>query len=700
MKGLLRALSITACCLICSTLPARYAMAVDAAQTGAALSTVESAPGKAGRGGLTQGSLTAVSLPEVTVYGLADQAPVVPVSTRFGTQFNVVTEEQIRRQGSLDFYDALRNVPGVMYQKKNIIGGQTGHSLYIRGRGASHPSPDLNILFDDVPRSGVLYGQALADGIPVYALGGMEVYKYPQPSRFGSGYGLVNFIPKYMAEEGEELRFGFEAGRFGTYAQNAGAGVKRGPWDIYAAQSFISTDGHVPHSAANQQSYYTNLGYEVYENWSVRFMGNYVKAKTEGPRNPLTDARNTDRFNTETGLATLTLANDYEKAGGYLKLYYNNTNFYMLEENGDPGNKSKQSNDLWGLRGRETFRIWEGGEFVAGFDLDRTSLTNDNWKEASDTHTRWNFPGQTLFSPYLAFSQYFGEEGGFHLIPSGGLRYYSHNLFNNKAAPQAGLVFGYGHTDINFNYAKGVNYPSPVVFQGMLANRSMPSGFDMGKINPEVVDHFEAGLSHSFEGIASLNATLFHDRGTNRLRAFMWGMQNPNEAYFSVSSRYKIRGMELSGNVTPVQGLDLFAAATWLKVKATGEDGEQRDKMPYTPSFSLQAGIRWNFYDAFTASCDYQLLHGLYAGTSARPQADFAKLTQDDKLRDIGVLNARLEYAFDYEPLHIRESKVFVSVDNILDKKYAYTMEKDTGGNRAFYYMPGISYMAGFEVKF
>ena len=58
----------------------------------------------------------------------------MPVMTRFGTQFNVLTKAG-SAQNSLDFYDALRNVPGVMYQKKNIIGGQTGPSLYIRGRG-------------------------------------------------------------------------------------------------------------------------------------------------------------------------------------------------------------------------------------------------------------------------------------------------------------------------------------------------------------------------------------------------------------------------------------------------------------------------------------------------------------------------------------------------------------------------------------
>ena len=365
-------------------------------------------------GVLTQGSLSAHTLPTVTVYGVADQPPVIPVTTRFGTQFNVVTEEQISRQNSLDFYDALRNVPGVMFQKKNIIGGQTSSSLYIRGRGASHPSPDLNILFDDVPRSGVLYGQALADGLPVYALGGMEIYKYPQPSRFGSGYGMINFIPKYKVAEGSEFKIGMEGGSHGTFAENASAGMKKGAFDIHAAQSHLRTDGHVRHSAGDQTSFYLNAGYQATKNWSLRLLANHVDASTEAPDNPLTKSKSYPRrFDTETSLVTLTLANEYEKASGYLKGYYNDTNFYLVNEStgGGIGNAiSRQSNDLYGLRSRETFWLWKGSEIVAGFDLDRMDLENRQKRHDGGLNRVWDFPAVTVFSPYLAVSQMFGSD--------------------------------------------------------------------------------------------------------------------------------------------------------------------------------------------------------------------------------------------------------------------------------------------------
>ena len=656
---------------------------------------------------LTQGSLSAFALPSVNVYGVANQPPSVPVTTNFGTQFNVVTEEQIRRQGALDFYDALRTVPGVMFQKKNIIGGQTSASLYMRGRGASHPSPDLHILFDDVPRSGVLYGQALADGIPTYALGGMEIYKYPQPSRFGSGYGMINFIPKYMTEEGTEFRIGVEGGSHGTIAQQVGAGAKVGIWDVYAVQSHVRTDGHVAHSAADQTSYYMNTGLQATDNWSIRLMANYVDASTQAPHNPLTNARvYPTRFDTETTLVTLTLANEYEIASGYIKGYYNNTNFYMV--GGDTNTStSKQSNDLYGLRARETFRLWEGSEIVTGFDLDKMDLENRrNWYTGRATDV-WNFPSVTVFSPYLAVSQRFGSEEGFHIIPSAGIRYYNNSEFKNTTAPQAGLILGYANTNLHANYARGVNYPSPVVLQGMLPNTSLPVGFDTKKLKPEIVDHYELGLSHTWDGIATIGATYFHDRGKDRFRAFM-GNGSPDEAFFySSTSRYKVHGFELTGSLTPVEELELFAGATWMNVEATGDDGITRSKMPYTPKFTLQAGFKWNFYDNFTLSGDYQFLHDVYSDNSMRtaplnrPASNFTQLTSTDKLKDISVANVRLEYAFDYESWKIKEGKVFVSIDNIFDNTYAYTQYKHpTTGQRAFYNMPGTTFMVGFDLKF
>lgn len=663
------------------------------------------------QGNLSQGTLSVYRLSDitVTVYGVVDQTPSLPATTRFGSQFNSVTEEQIERMDALDLYDALRNVPGVMYQKKNIIGGQTSHSLYIRGRGASHPSPDLNILFDDAPRSGVLYGQALADGIPVYALGGMEVYKYPQPSRFGSGYGMINFIPKYRTEDGYGGDVGFEGGSYGTFAENVGVGFRKGRFDIYAAQNWIATDGHVAHSAGRQTSYYVNLGFQASEHWSVRALGNYVDARTEVPNNPLTGIRATDRYDTITGLTTLTLGNRFNNASGYVKLYYNDTSFYIRGESNGTA-QSKQSNRLYGLRGRETFFLWENGEMVAGFDLDKTELQNYNIIYTSpigpNNPRTWNFPDQTMFSPYVAFNQMFGSQSGLHLIPSTGIRFYHNTVFAEKTAPQAGVVFGYRNTDLNFNYARGVNYPSPVVLQAFLPNKELPAGFDTNKIRPEVADHYEAGVTHARPGLFTLGATYFHDRGKDRTRAYMYGGA-PDEFFFNSStSRYRIHGVELTGTMTPAQPLKVFGGATWLRAKGTGDDGVERDRMPYTPGFTLQAGLHWDFPNNFRLYADYQHFQDMYAGTLFRtsstgsPGSNFPSLTELNLLPDADVVNVRLDYNFRLQSLFLEKARLFLAVDNVLNSKYAFALETNASGQKGCYYMPGTTFSLGFRLSF
>ncbi|MDR1920277.1 MAG: hypothetical protein LBS31_00810 [Candidatus Adiutrix sp.] len=358
----------------------------------------------------------------------------------------------------------------------------------------------------------------------------MEVYKYPQPSRFGTGYGMINFIPKHMTEEGYEFRTSFQGGSYGAYAENMGFGLKDGAFDVYAAQSWVSSDGYLDHSRAQQQSYYLNMGFQASENWNLRLLINYVDAQTLNPvfypdgLRRTTGAPGAERYDTETSFTTVTLSNQYDSASGYVKFYYNDTDFHILGEpsGGLSASSSEQSNQLSGVRVRETFNLWEGNEIVAGFDLDRTRLKNTNNPYVGATRI-WNFPNQTVFSPYAAISQFFGSEEAFHLTPSAGLRYCRHNVFDDEASPQAGLVLGYGNTNLNFNYAKGVNYPSPVVLQGFLQDKALPANFITTEIKPEAADHYEVGLTHSWPELATLGLTYFNDKGKDRTRAYMYG---------------------------------------------------------------------------------------------------------------------------------------------------------------------------------
>jgi outer membrane cobalamin receptor len=655
-------------------------------------------------------------LEEITVTGERINDPATPVTTRYGTQYNLVSEEQIRQQDARDFQSTLRNVPGVMFQSKNLMGSQTSHSLYIRGRGASHPSSDFAVEFDGVPRYGAIFGQVLGDGIAVSTIEGVEVFKSPQPSQFGSGYASVNVLPRYLKEEGRELDLDLSVGSHATFGQAISGGVKKGPYDFFLSQSWGSTDGHRDHSRAQQQNYYANTGYRLNEAWDIRLLANYVSSQTLAPKPDVApNATNgvawpgAERYDTETFLTTLTLSHRYDDFSGYLKIYQNETDFDLLQElnngvrygGGTGGLWSRQEISLYGIRAREILNPWPGGEIIAGADLDKTELKN-----TQRTYTGlaapgingglaervWNYPDTTLISPYLAVSQYMGRQEDFHVIPSAGFRYFKHDEFKDESSSQVGLVAGCNHTDLNFNYARGITYPSPVVVMNAVVTDSAVTDPDQfwREIKPEVVDHYEVGLTHTWPELASLGATIFQDKGKDRFRTYMFG---PVPTLFNDPiGNYRIRGLELSGSITPGESLECFAGATWLDVKATGSDGIEQDKMPYTPSFQLQAGVTLKFMENFKFYADMQHLRGVYQGTVFRTRGfDFGQLTEKDKLDDITLFNTRIAYTFDYQPWRLKDSEIFLAVNNVFDRDYEYAKG---------YGMPGATVFAGLNIRF
>ncbi|MCX5813719.1 MAG: TonB-dependent receptor plug domain-containing protein [Proteobacteria bacterium] len=651
-------------------------------------------------------------LEEITVIGAPYINPVTPIETRYGTQYNVVTEEQIKQQNAYDFQSTLRDVPGVMFQSKNLMGSQTSHSLYIRGRGASHPSSDINIQFDGVPRYGALFGQVLGDGIAVSTIGGMEVYKSPQPSQFGSGYASINILPKYLTKEGQEVVLNSSAGSYSTFNESLSAGIKKGPFDIYASQSWAETGGDRNNSRARQQNYYVNSGYQINKQWNIRLLINYVKGETEAPMpRTIPNAANgvnwpgAERYDTETSFTTLTLNHQYDQFSGYLKGYWNDTNFDLLQEltngkryaNGSGGVRSLQEVRLYGIRGKEKLNLWPGGEILVGVDLDMTSLKNTQQTYSGLAHAGiinglsrrvWDFPDTTLFSPYTAVSQIFGHPESFHITPSAGFRYYNHNEFEDKSAAQGGLVMGYGNTDLNINYSRGVNYPSPIVLMNMVLTNAPVS--NPRKIKPEVVDHYEAGLTQKWPKIASLGATVFCDKGKDRFQAYMFGAVPLR--FNDPIGQYEIRGLELTGTVNPMKNLELFAGATWLQAQATGQDRIERDHLPYTPGFQFQSGVNWTFLENYRLFMDMQHLRDLYQSTASRSSTlNITDPTAINKLDDITLFNARVSYRFDYRSLRLSESEVFLAVNNIFNQYYEYAKG---------YPMPGTTFSAGFSMKF
>ena len=645
---------------------------------------------------LTMGCLTGFStahaageqdLGQVLVTAESETSPALPETSSLGTQSNRVSREQIESQAATDINHALTLVPGVMTRSQTMMGGQTSHGIYVRGRGASHPGSDVAIYFDGVPRAGAIYGQTLFDGISLGSVEAIEVFKSPQPANFGSGYAAVSIEPRKIKRPGQEAEISVAGGSHETVNEEVFAGYKNDRFDVSAVQNWASTAGHVNHSRAQQQNYYLNTGWQLTPNEEVRFLANRTLGQTLQPDRK-TAVRSVDRYDTDTTFFTLTMNSRREHSEGFIKAYYNDTQYDILgEKNGIAD--SRQSMKLYGVRGKYSLTFAEATRLTVGMDLDRTDTTNRQRMKGSGATTYWDFPTMTLFSPYASVSHDW-QVGDVVVTPSVGLRSYTHSEFKDTVAPQAGLVVSSGLWRWNANYARGVNYPTPAALQGLVKRGPGVTSAAWSSLKPEVVDHYETGIGLMADEENAVNLTAFYDKGRDRFRVNM--SQHVPPVWNDPVGHYKVSGLEASVQKSFGSDVKTFAAVTYMNVRATDNTGKLSKHLAYSPKWLIQGGATWRMTHAWKLYADAMYVSDLWSGTNLRPSGfGYGTPPKLKKLKDFLLVNMKLSRTFEPPQGLPKNAELFVAVNNLLDREYAW----DAG-----YPMPGITAFSGVKFGF
>ncbi len=602
-------------------------------------------------------------------------------TNRYGGQYTEVTQDQITDLNAQDMASALRRTPGVNISRYNPVGsfgGAEGGGVFIRGMGSSRPGGEIVTLYDGVPRTNPVFNHPLLDILPMDPAQSIRVYKGVQPTQFGNGFSSIDVIPKRMTEDGFRTRLFTSYGSYNTFTQGVEHGGKQDGVDYYAGQSLRLSDGHREHSDGQLENYFGRLGYDLYENWNVSWFGNITRNVARDPGSS-EEKTNEGRFTTDDVLNVITLSNDYEAADGHLKVYWNNGYVNWAGQSGST-DVTISDWDTYGVRAREAFRAWEGGEVVTGFDYDIMSgkAIFENYNGSTTDFERTDF---TLFSPYAAVSHMFGSRQDFFAIPSAGMRYYTHNEFGDQAAPHAGLVFGYRDTELHASYARGVNYPGLEV--AVFSENSIPGiangpyRDDWKKLDPELVDHFEVGISQKLWGKVKADVTAFWDDGSDRY--VMVGNAPPPRMRFENVESFQVQGVETTITYTPLADLSLYAGATWLDTFPSD--------LPYAPEWTFSAGLNWRFLTHFRLSLDAQYVTEEHVRSQGRKE----NLVNTETVDPYHVVNGRLAYLFDYKEWGITEGELFLALENITDSDYEY---------RPGYRMPGSSVTVGASVTF
>jgi iron complex outermembrane receptor protein len=271
-------------------------------------------------------------------------------------------------------------------------------------------------------------------------------------------------------------------------------------------------------------------------------------------------------------------------------------------------------------------------------------------------------------------SHRFGDHEGLYVTPSAGIRYYDNSDFDSEWSPHAGVILGYGPTEIHAGYARGVVYPGLDVV--VFSEKVIPGlGESWRDLRAERSDHFEVGARHWFGDVVVADLTLFHDDGRDR---YVVVPPPPPPPVYANLEEFTIRGLEATVTVFPHPKVALFAGLTLL-------DTDPSD-LPYAPSTTVTAGLNWRLLEALRLSVDSQYVSEMYVNSRARR----AGAASTEKVDAYFLLNAKLGYrvtpdAWDFE------GEVFVAGENLTDTDYEL---------RPGYPMPGINWMAGVQGTF
>lgn len=594
---------------------------------------------------------------------------------------SVITEDQIRDQNALDLASALRRTPGVQITRFNPVGafgGNEGGGVFIRGMGISRPGSEIKTYLDDIPLYMGVWGHPLLDLLPLNGMESVTVYKGPQPHISGNNFASINLSTKSAMEEGVHGSTRISGGIYGTFSEQADLTGRYGDLDFMLAQGYARSDGHRDHADGELANVMGKLNYHLNEHWSVGTTFLYTTNTAGDPGDErLPSPTVAPRYETEAGLVAIDLSHDYEKVRGHLKLYHTTGEGNWFDHPNSPPFDNRITDtysnfDTFGIRWQEQLLPWQGGVLTVGVYSDWLSGDVQDPVGLAAVSGSYDIPSFRVTMPYVSFSQTIALNDDWALVSSAGIRYYSHNMYEEQIGPHAGLSLVSDKLTVYVNISRGVNYPGLEV--ATLSQYIPPLATSWQNLKPEQVEHGEIGFkAKPFDG-TEIDVSFFNDRIKNRYIFAFPPLVAPPPTFTNFGA-YTMRGFEISVRQDINEDWSVFGGLTMLDPSIEG--------LPYTPDRAVTAGINGKIADvrlAFDAQYQSETI------TSNRPRAGGA--VNNDTIESFFILNARASYPI---PMLGEKGEVFIAGENLTDNHYSY---------RAGYPMPGIWGQIGFSASF
>ncbi len=489
-------------------------------------------------------TMDTIQIDEVIVTG----TPVKVNRNSVPMAVSIVEREQIEQSNESALLPVLNGrVPGLFVTERGVTGfgvatGSAGQ-ISIRGIGGN-PTTGVLMLIDGHPQFMGIMGHPLPDSYVASDVERVEVIRGPASILYGSNAmgGVINIITRKQTEDGMHGNARLSYGSFNTQKYIGALGFKKNKFSVFGSVNHDQTDGHRPNSDFNITNGYLKLGYNINSHLSASSDISMATFKASDPGPDTINATPGEKIDIDRGYWAFTLLNDYEKASGAVKLFYN-----FGEHEITDGFHSTDHN--YGANLYEAFKLFKGNTFTAGFDYmnyggfaENTLAMNGNGLVFADTTL-------TEFGVYGFTQQEF--EG---LTLNAGVRYQNNSQYGNVWIPSLGFAYQLKKsTTWKGNISKGFRSPT------------MRELFMWGpnpNLNPETIWNYETGILSNFsDNKIQIEVTLFAIESDNLIVNV-----GPPNGYLN-TGKVSNQGIEMALRTQVAENLNLNTTYSYIHMK-------------------------------------------------------------------------------------------------------------------------------------
>lgn len=439
-------------------------------------------------------------------------------------------------------------VPGLFVTERGVTGfgvakGSAGQ-ISIRGIGGS-PTTGVLMLIDGHPQFMGIMGHPLPDSYVASDVERVEVIRGPASILYGSNAmgGVINIITKKQHDEGVHGNARISYGSYNTQKYMGSVGFKKNKFSTFISVNHDQTDGHRPHSEFKITNGYLKMGYDINEHFFASTDVSLAAFESSDPGPDTLNAQSGEVIDILRGYWAFTLLNEYEKASGAIKVFYN-----FGEHEITDGFHSTDHN--YGVNLYESFQLFKGNTITTGFDYMNYGGLAENEYAMKGNGIVF---ADTTISEYglYAFTQQTIAE---KLTLNAGLRYQHHSTYGGQWIPSVGFAYDLDKlTTWKGTVSKGFRSPSI---------RELFMWGPNPNLNPETVWNYETGISKTFFN-QKMNAelTLFIVEGDN----LIVNVGPPNG--FQNTGKISNKGIEFALNAAPSKNLKVNMTYSYINME-------------------------------------------------------------------------------------------------------------------------------------